>query len=233
MESFELGICFDNQDPLNHGRIRVAPYEAYKAYLTATDIQNAVKNKNINGAMYTEWSYTVTKGKFFDEFLAQPFLPSNLNMIPKPGQIVRLIKTKAGQLYIGPITNDPMFLYSTYREQDTREKSNTPDEIANSVNDTVLSGFDNEQIALGNGRVLIRLDHVGNKTRKTQYPIFQISKYKKSLTYKEKTETKTVKKDVFLDFFVELIFEYEKKNALTDKNIKCTISLYDTLDNSR
>ena len=69
MESFELGICFDNQDPLNHGRIRVAPYEAYKAYLTATDIQNAVKNKNINGAMYTEWSYTVTKGKFFDEFL--------------------------------------------------------------------------------------------------------------------------------------------------------------------
>ena len=230
MESFELGICFDNQDPLNHGRIRVAPYEAYKAYLTATDIQNAVKNKNINGAMYTEWSYTVTKGKFFDEFLAQPFLPSNLNMIPKPGQIVRLIKTKAGQLYIGPITNDPMFLYSTYREQDTREKSNTPDEIANSVNDTVLSGFDNEQIALGNGRVLIRLDHVGNKTRKTQYPIFQISKYKKSLTYKEKTETKTVKKDVFLDFFVELIFEYEKKNALTDKNIKCTISLYDTLE---
>lgn len=230
MESFELGICFDNQDPLNHGRIRVAPYEAYKAYLTATDIQNAVKNKNINGAMYTEWSYTVSKGKFFDEFLAQPFLPSNLNMIPKPGQIVRLIKTKAGQLYIGPITNDPMFLYSTYREQDTREKSNTPDEIANSVNDTVLSGFDNEQIALGNGRVLIRLDHITNKGRKTQYPIFQISKYKKSLTYKEKTETKTVKKDVFLDFFVELIFEYERKNALTDKNIKCTISLYDTLE---
>jgi hypothetical protein len=230
MESFELGICFDNQDPLNHGRIRVVPYEGYKTYLTVTDIQNAVKNKNINGNMYTEWSYTVSPGKFLDEFLAQPFLPSNINMIPKPGQIVRLIRTKAGQLYIGPITNDPLFLYSTYREQDNREKSATPDDIVNNINDSVLSGFDNEQIALGNNRVLIRLDHISNKARKTQYPLFQISKYKKLLTYREKTETTTTKKDVFLDFFVELIFEYERKNSLTDRNIKCTISLYDTLE---
>jgi hypothetical protein len=230
MESFELGICFDNQDPLNHGRIRVVPYEAYKVYSTVTDIQNAVRNKNINGNMYTEWSYTVSPGKVFDEFLAQPFLPSNLNMIPKPGQIVRLIRTKVGQLYIGPITNDPVFLYSTYREQDNRQKSATPSDIANNLNDSVLSGFDNEQIALGNNRVLIRLDHISNKTRKTQYPIFQMSKYKKVISYEQKTETTTTKKDVFLDFFVELIFEYDRKNDLNDKNIKCTVSLYDTLE---
>ena len=225
MEEFVLGICFDNQDPLNHGRIRVAPYDAYKGYLTVTDIQNAIKNKNPNSNSYTEWSYVVTGGKFIDEFLAQPFLPSNINMIPKPGQLVRLVKTKDGLLYIGPVTNDPIFLYSTYREQSVREKSNIPDDIANNLNDAIISGFENEQIALGNNRVLIRLDHIGNKTRKTQYPIFQISKYKKALTYKQKKETKTIKKDVFLDFFVELIFEYERKNALTDKNIKCTVSL--------
>lgn len=230
MEEFVLGICFDNQDPLNHGRIRVAPYDAYKGYLTVTDIQNAIKNKNPNSNSYTEWSYVVTGGKFIDEFLAQPFLPSNINTIPKPGQLVRLVKTKDGLLYIGPVTNDPIFLYSTYREQSVREKSNIPDDIANNLNDAIISGFDNEQIALGNNRVLIRLDHIGNKTRKTQYPIFQISKYKKALTYKQKKETKTIKKDVFLDFFVELIFEYERKNALTDKNIKCTVSLYDTLE---
>jgi hypothetical protein len=230
MEEFNLGICFDNQDPLNHGRIRVAPYDAFKGYLTVTDIQNAVKNKNPNSNSYTEWSYTVSSGKFVDEYLAQPFLPTNINTIPKPGQLVRLIKTKDGLLYIGPVTNDPIFLYSTYKEQTLRERSNIPDEIANNLNDTVVSGFDNEQIVLGNNRVLIRLDHITNKTRKTQYPIFQISKYKKSLTYKQKKETKTTKKDVFLDFFVELIFEYERKNALTDKNIKCTVSLYDTLE---
>lgn len=230
MEEFILGICFDNQDPLNHGRIRVAPYDAYKGYVTVTDIQNAIKNKNINGTQYTEWSYTVTKGQFYDEFLAQPFLPSNLNITPKPGQLVRLIKTKTGQLYVGPITNDPIFLYSTYKEQNTKEKSVIPEEIANSLNDAVLSGLNNEQINLGNNRVLIRLDHITNKSRKTQYPLFQISKYKKALTYKEKKETKTSKKDVFLDFFVELIFEYNRKNGLTDKNIKCTVSLYDTLE---
>jgi hypothetical protein len=230
MEEFILGICFDNQDPLNHGRIRVAPYDAYKGYVTVTDIQNAIKNKNINGAQYTEWSYTVTNGKFFDEFLAQPFLPSNLNITPKPGQLVRLIKTKSGQLYVGPITNDPVFLYSTYKEENTREKSLTPNEIANSLNDSVFSGLNNEQINLGNNRVLIRLDHITNKTRKTQYPLFQISKFKKALTYKEKKETKTTKKDVFLDFFVELIFEYNRKNTLSDKNIKCTVSIYDTLE---
>mgnify|MGYP000152957850 CR=1 FL=1 len=121
-------------------------------------------------------------------------------MIPKPGQIVRLIRTKAGKLYMGPITNDPLFLYSTYREQDNREKSATPDDIVNNINDSVLSGFDNEQIALGNNRVLIRLDHISNKARKTQYPLFQISKYKKLLTYREKTETTTTKRKVFLNF---------------------------------
>lgn len=230
MEEFILGICFDNQDPLNHGRIRVASYEAYKGYATVTDIQNTIKSKNINGEQYTEWSYTVKNGKFFDEFLAQPFLPGNLNIIPKPGQLVRLIKTKSGQLYVGPVTNDPVFLYGTYKEENTREKSATPNEIANSINDAVFSGLNNEQVNLGNNRVLIRLDHITNKTRKTQYPLFQISKYKKSLTYKEKKETTTTKKDVFLDFFVELIFEYNRKNALNDKNIKCTVSLYDTLE---
>lgn len=230
MEEFVLGICFDNQDPLNHGRIRVAPYDAYKGYSTVTDIQNAIKNKNPNSNSYTEWSYVVTGGKFVDDFLAQPFLPNNINTLPKAGQLVRLIKTKDGLLYIGPITNDPLFLYSTYREQSVREKSSIPDEIANNVNDVTFSGFNNEQIILGDNRVLLRLDHITNKTRKTQYPIFQISKYKKSLTYKEKKETKSTKKDVFLDFFVELIFEYEKKNTLSDKNIKCTVSLYDTLE---
>lgn len=230
MEEFILGICFDNQDPLNHGRIRVASYEAYKGYATVTDIQNTIKSKNINGEQYTEWSYTVKNGKFFDEFLAQPFLPGNLNIIPKPGQLVRLIKTKSGQLYVGPVTNDPVFLYGTYKEENTREKSATPNEIANSINDAVFSGLNNEQVNLGNNRVLIRLDHITNKTRKTQYPLFQISKYKKSLTYKEKKETTTTKKDVFLDFFVELIFEYNRKNTLNDKNIKCTVSLYDTLE---
>lgn len=202
MEEFVLGICFDNQDPLNHGRIRVAPYDAYKGYLTVTDIQNAIKNKNPNSNSYTEWSYVVTGGKFIDEFLAQPFLPSNINMIPKPGQLVRLVKTKDGLLYIGPVTNDPIFLYSTYREQSVREKSNIPDDIANNLNDAIISGFDNEQIALGNNRVLIRLDHIGNKTRKTQYPIFQISKYKKALTYKQKKRRKQLKKMFSLIFLL-------------------------------
>ena len=45
---FSLGICFNNGDPLNHGRILVAPYEEYRGHVSYVSIENAIDRININ-----------------------------------------------------------------------------------------------------------------------------------------------------------------------------------------
>lgn len=229
--NYTKGICFDNRDPENHGRIRVVDYNTYKNYLSVNQIQDSVANANEGETKYTPWAYVTDNTLLSDRYVATPFLPSNLNIIPSNGQLVRLLKDDDGTiLYVGPITDNPIYLTSNYREERNKQKSETPKEIANKTSDTGISGFNNEQLLLGNNRALIRLDYINNKTSKTQYPIIQLSKYKKSLTYKETTKTITKVKDVFLDYIIELTFNYKRKNDFSDKNIQCVVAIYDTLE---
>ncbi len=103
-------------------------------------------------------------------------------------------------------------------------------DISNSVNDAVFSGYNNEQLSLGNNRILLRLDHLSNRSRKKTYPIFQISKFTKTINYSVKDVTETVKPDVFLDYIVEITFDYKRKDDFNSKNIVCSINLYNTLE---
>jgi len=229
--NYTKGICFDNRDPENHGRIRVVDYKQFRTYFSVNQIQDYVNNNNSGNIKYIPWAYVGEGEKLSDRYVATPFLPSNLNIIPLNGQIVRLITDDDGTMsYVGPITDNPIYLTSNFRDEANKQKSETPSEIANKTSDTGLTGFNNEQILLGNNRVLIRLDHINNRTSKTQYPIIQLSKYRKSLTYKETTKTVTKVKDVFLDYIIELKFNYTRKNNPEDKNIQCIISIYDTLE---
>lgn len=66
-----LGTCVDNKDPLGLGRIRVQTYSDGAGPLV--------------GAMkYEAWDDK-------DPFIALPFLPTNINYIPKEGQAVKII----------------------------------------------------------------------------------------------------------------------------------------------
>jgi len=91
MKIIDLGICIDNIDPKGIGRIRCIRYNDYVGE----------KEKSIK---YTYWSAT-------DPFVAIPFLPNNINMIPEIGQSVKIInyntqKESVNQEYIsGPFTS--------------------------------------------------------------------------------------------------------------------------------
>lgn len=228
---FSLGICFNNDDPLNFGRILVAPYESYKGHTSYTSIENAISLLNINSTKYDKWSDSGANSKTRDPYIATPFLPNQISVIPKPGQVVRLISFDDGTInYIGPVTQNPLKLNTTYFEETSRRKFPVSDDIANSVNDTVFSGFNNEQVSLGNDRILLRLDHLDNQARKKTYPVFQISKFTKTTNYSVKDVTETIKPDVFLDYIIEITFDYTRKEALDSKNIVCNINLYSTLE---
>jgi hypothetical protein len=97
MKIIDLAICVNNIDPKGIGRIRCVRYNDYVGE----------KEKAMD---YVEWGDR-------DPFIANPFLPSNINMIPEVGQSVKIInystdKETVNQEYIaGPFTT--MFDYNS------------------------------------------------------------------------------------------------------------------------
>ena len=102
--NYTKGICFDNRDPENHGRIRVVDYNTYKNYLSVNQIQDSVANANEGETKYTPWAYVTDNTLLSDRYVATPFLPSNLNIIPSNGQLVRLLKDDDGTILYGLVS---------------------------------------------------------------------------------------------------------------------------------
>jgi len=90
MKIIDIAICVDNIDPKGIGRIRCIRYNDYVGE----------KEKALN---YVKWDD-------LDPFIASPFLPNNINIIPEIGQSVKIInynteKETVNQEYIaGPFT---------------------------------------------------------------------------------------------------------------------------------
>lgn len=72
MKIIDIGICVNNVDPKGIGRIRYRPYGMF-----VSEIEN--------GAKYTEWDE-------LDPFVALPFLPLHINIIPQIQQSVKIIQ---------------------------------------------------------------------------------------------------------------------------------------------
>jgi hypothetical protein len=91
MKIIDIAVCDDNKDPKGLGRIR------YKLHSSG----GGAKEKAVD---YEKWGET-------DLFVAQPFLPLNINFIPEIGQAVKIIrydvnKESVNQEYIaGPFGN--------------------------------------------------------------------------------------------------------------------------------
>jgi hypothetical protein len=103
MKIIDIAICSDNKDPKGLGRIR---YKLYNANV-------GEKEKSID---YEPWGDR-------DLFIAQPFLPLNINLIPEVGQSVKIIrydshKESVNQEYIsGPFSNPFDFNNTTLTSQ--------------------------------------------------------------------------------------------------------------------
>ena len=103
MKIIDIGICTDNVDPKGIGRIRCVRYSDYVG-----EKEKALK--------YEPWSDT-------DIFVAQPFLPQNINFVPEIGQAVKIInynteKDEVNVEYIaGPFTTMFDFNSQTFSQQ--------------------------------------------------------------------------------------------------------------------
>jgi len=103
MKIIDIGKCIDNVDPLGIGRIRVSRYNEYTGQ----------KEKAID---YEPWSDR-------DLFVANPFLPYNINFVPEIGQSVKLLNydTESDTINVeyiaGPFTTNYDFNGQTFSQQ--------------------------------------------------------------------------------------------------------------------
>ena len=72
MKIIDNAICVNNEDPKGIGRIRYRPYGAYMS-----EIEGSVK--------YEEWDEK-------DPFIALPFLPLHINILPQKQQSIKILK---------------------------------------------------------------------------------------------------------------------------------------------
>ena len=103
MKIIDIGKCIDNKDPLGIGRIRVSRYNEYTGQ----------KEKALD---YEPWDDK-------DLFVANPFLPTNINFIPEINQSVKIIQynTKKDNVNVeyiaGPFTTMYDYNGQTFDQQ--------------------------------------------------------------------------------------------------------------------
>lgn len=155
MKIIDLGICIDNVDPKGLGRIRFVRYSDYVGE----------KEKALT---YEAWGKN-------DLFIANPFLPTNINFIPEINQAVKIMtyntdKSNTNQEYIaGPFTTKFDFNSQTFSQQ----IDNTTYGNANKERDNIINSKDD----------YIEPKSIGAFAKKTDYGIY--GKYGSDILFTE------------------------------------------------
>ena len=103
MQIIDIGLCVNNLDPKGIGRIRYRPYGLY-----SSEIERSIS--------YNDWDEN-------DQFIAIPFLPGHINIIPKIGQSVKIIRydtskhTQNVEYIWGPHSTPHNFNSQTFLQQ--------------------------------------------------------------------------------------------------------------------
>lgn len=103
MRIIDVGVCVSNTDPKGIGRIRYRPYGQFQSEVAA-------------GIKYVEWDSK-------DPFIAIPFLPGHINIIPQFGQSVKIIQYDTDKDFqnveyvSGPYTSPHDFESQTFTTQ--------------------------------------------------------------------------------------------------------------------
>jgi hypothetical protein len=230
-----LGICVDNEDPQNSGRIRALPLTELGVYSTLGQLKTYLANQDIkseNGKIYKPWYKTKTSPYIEkDRFLCEPFLPKNITVPPYPGQLVKILTYDDNQAcneFIGPYTIDQVTLTEEFRNVVLNlQKTNNLKEVLPQYGKMFLSGYKNEQVILGNDEIIFRLAHINQDlTRKQAYPFIQLSQFNQSYDLKKETVTVIEDIDIPLDGICQLYIDYAPKKDVADKNFTGTLILF-------
>jgi hypothetical protein len=227
------GVCVFNDDPDNSERIRFYDVSLLEnPTRTVKDIE-AIIGANDNTNTYLPWRYS-TGNKKTDPYLSEPFLPKFFNIVPNPGQLVKLIRynTQPEKYeYVGPITTDIIQSKQSYYMglQKSRPNNNGASGIVPDPSKFTINGKDNEQIILGGNSIIQRLDYfTSQKQKKDNYPFIQFVEFPSKSTIDTVTSTQVKEIDFSIDFVVSVKFDYKQATSADDKNLTCYTQIYDS-----
>ena len=187
MKIIDIGKCIDNVDPLGIGRIRVSRYNEYTGQK--------------EGAIdYEPWSDR-------DLFIANPFLPSNVNFIPEINQSVKIIqyntdKDTVNVEYIaGPFTT----MYDYNGQTFSQQIDNTTYGNANKERENIVDKNDK----------YIDKRTESSFAKKTDYGVY--GKYGSDIIFTTGTNSALVSKYHKIDGFVKQTYFDMQTKALSNK----------------
>lgn len=235
---FEFGVCVSNEDPKNGSRIRAIPVSQLTRFANTVQIKKYISESDqtsIASGTYNPWDVSNNDFNNPDPFLCEPMLPKHLTILPRFGQLVRIIKYDTIGVqneYLGPYTIDQINLGEEFKNVLRRlDYSYNTNEVTPKKSKTTFSGYNNEQVILGDNEVIVRLDHINDDfSKKTQYPFMQLVKYNDSYNTQKTIQNTTTQVDFFVDYICELDITYTPKKSVNENNIVGTLVLYNTKD---
>jgi hypothetical protein len=223
----KYGICADNVDPWGVGRIRVIiDTDMVPPLRTGTDIQKLLAKLDADNvtakgdAAYVPWELGVNYHAP-DPYLFEPFLPKNINIIPKIGESVKIIyysmdNNAEQREYVGMHTSNYDKIYYDSGESarsftklskiysqknDLRFDGLVPD-----VNDIGFLGRKNSDIIFPEDEVVIRAGHQDfpNHLKNRRAALIQTAHF----TTRKNVTTETINENVTPITFIDNIVEF-------------------------
>jgi hypothetical protein len=211
-----FGTVIDNQDPENAGRIRVL-FDSFKY-----KVNNFVAWKKGDPV----------KGTMTDPFICNPFLPKLINVVPKIGELVKVIfynpqYPELDKEYVGPIIsqyNNIEYENSTtarnfYQSSQTGLRPNLANleyskGLLPNINNITLLGRKSTDVTIKPNDVIIRsgkVDLTNNKKFNKKGSIFQVSSNPIKIT--KKTSAVTISKKIPEPINNIVIYNLESDNS--------------------
>lgn len=167
MKIIDLYVVVDNQDPYNGSRVRAYPLKNVKR--TGDNPMRLLGALDTTGN-YTPWEKAQTNAKINDPYCFEPFLPKIINIIPKTGDLIKVISYEDGEnipqeyLLVNSTVNN--ISTDTYRTADRFHINNNKRPTADDTR-TRVPGFNpnyndvgflnqNSAVLLNDGRIILK-----------------------------------------------------------------------------
>ena len=200
MKIIDLYVVVDNKDPYNASRVRAYPLSLFER--TGANATQILKDQD-NNAKHKPWKKAENFSEISDPYCFEPFLPKHINLIPKEGDLIKVISYDSDPLlpkeYIivnSTINNIKNETYRTSDKYHTNNRKrgdldNTRETVPGynpSYSDFALTSGKNSDIILNDGRLVLKAGHqtqsdTGVKQINTHQGIFSVTQFPTGYTY--------------------------------------------------
>lgn len=232
-------VVIDNKDIYQTGKIRVLLLDSDIAseYRTKNiaELKNLLFNLDAKGN-YKPWQKS-TLSKSADPYLAEPFLPKQINLIPEEGQLVKIVTYSDGNFkeYIGPQISSlenqkENYVNSLSEFRNVTKKDLITNGYVNKVSDFGIYG-NNSQLIFGDKEMFFRTNFqdFNGKKKNIEQTIFQQSTFNSTLNSEKKITTTIEEPEKVISHLLDVFILKKVRTVANEKTITASIKLVNIL----